>query len=151
METIKYENVLMFLDNKANTLENNVALGMKTHLGWEELTYKGLSILSKRLANSLISIGIDKGDRLAILSESMPEWGATLFASVMAGATTVPLNIKLTIYELTSILQSCQPKVLVVSTKFLDTALELKKIITSIEHIIIMDGSPTNKEYTTLV
>ena len=150
METVKYENVLMFLENKADTLENNVALGMKTHLGWEELTYRGLSILAKRLANYLISIGIDKGDKLAILSESMPEWGATLFASVMAGATTVPLDIKLTIYELTSILQSCQPKVLVVSTKFLETALELKKIITSIEHIIIMDGSQTNKEYATL-
>ena len=102
---------------------------MKSHLGWRELTFKGLDILSKRLANYLIEIGIDKGDKLSILSESMPEWGAALFASTMAGSITIPLDIKLTEYELTSILSDCQPKVMLVSSTYLQMAIKLKETI----------------------
>jgi len=96
-------NVLLFLENRTEALENKIALGMKSSLGWNELTFKGLGVLSRRLANYLINNNIDKGDKLAILSESMPEWGAALFASVLAGAITIPLDIKLTFFELDSI------------------------------------------------
>jgi long-chain acyl-CoA synthetase len=89
-------NILLFLENRTEKLQNKISLGIKSHLGWQELTFKGLSVLSRRLANYLIDLGINKGDKVAILSESMPEWGATLFASVLAGATTIPLDIKLT-------------------------------------------------------
>lgn len=73
------ENTLLFIEDRLKKLENGIALGMKSHLGWRELTFKGLDILSRRLANYLIEIGIDKGDKISILSESMPEWGAGLF------------------------------------------------------------------------
>lgn len=142
-------NVLLFLENCTEELDNNIALGMKTAIGWHELTFKGLGVLSRRLANYLIKIGVDKGDKLAILSESMPEWGAALFASIVAGSITVPLDIKLTEYELTSILNDCKPKVLLTSSAFLETALKLKEIIDSIEHIIILDNNG-NKDYANL-
>ncbi|MDD3594504.1 MAG: AMP-binding protein [Candidatus Gastranaerophilales bacterium] len=138
------------MENKTDDFENRIALGMKSHLGWKELTFRGLGILSRRLANHLIKIGINKGDKVAILSESMPEWGATLFASVLAGATVVPLDIKLTIYELQSILADCQPKLLLVSNAFLETAVELKKEIPSIEDIIVLDGSSAMTEYASM-
>ncbi|MBE7706089.1 MAG: hypothetical protein E7Z91_02435 [Cyanobacteria bacterium SIG30] len=148
--TTHLNNVLLFLENKTEELENKIALGIKSHLGWQELTFKGVSILSQRLASHLISIGIEKGDRIAILSESMPEWGATLFASVLAGGTTVPLDIKLTIYELTSIVTSCQPKVILTSVAYLETAEKLKEAVPSIEHIILINESGVHKEYTNL-
>ena len=49
-------NVLLFLENRTAELENNISLGMKSHVGWKELTFKGLGILSKRLAGYLIDI-----------------------------------------------------------------------------------------------
>lgn len=123
---------------------------MKSRIGWKELTYRGLSLLSKRLANYLIKIGINKGDKLAILSESMPEWGAAFFASILSGAISVPLDIKLTIYELTSILTDCQPKVLLASSAFLETALKLQESIPSIEHIVVIDDNGSNMQYPSL-
>lgn len=143
-------NVLLFLENRTEELENTIALGMKSNLGWQELTFKGLGLLSRRLANYLIKTGVEKGDKIAILSESMPEWGAALFASVLSGATTIPLDIKLTEYELTSILNDCKPKVLLVSNAFLDTGLKLKATIDSIEEIIILNDSGSNKNYRSL-
>lgn len=145
-----YKNVLLFLEKCTKEQENEIALGMKTNLGWSELTFKGLNVLSRRLANYLIKNGIDKGDKLAILSESMPEWGAAFFASVLSGAITIPMDTKLTIYELTSILNDCQPKVLIVSNAYLGTGLELKKTIPSIEYIIILDDSGSNHNYPSL-
>ena len=139
-------NVLLFLENRTAELENNISLGMKSHVGWKELTFKGLGILSKRLAGYLIDIGIDKGDHVAVLSESTPEFGAALFASAMAGATIIPLDIKLTIYELTSIITSSAPSVILVSSSYLETALKLKEDVPSIKHIILIDDNGVRKD-----
>ena len=60
-------------------------------------------------------LGIQRGEKLAILSESKPEYGVCVFASVISGLITVPLDIKLTKYELQSILTDCLPSVMLVS------------------------------------
>ena len=93
---------------------------------------------------------MQKGERLAILSESMPEMGACVFASVISGMVTVPLDNKLTIYELESILSSCEPAVLAVSQANLDKGLELQKRIPSIKHIVIMDEPTFDSKYPSL-
>ncbi len=143
-------NILTFIEKRTKELEDHVALGIRSNLGWSEITFKGLSILSRKLASYLIDIGINKGDKIAILSESMPELGATLFASVLSGATSVPLDIKLTIHELTHILSDCEPKVMLVSSAHYTDALKLKELVPSIEHIIIIDGKRTNQEHINL-
>ena len=144
------QNILLLLKNKTEEFDERIALGIKSYLGWKELSFKGVGILTRRLANYLIKIGIEKGDKVAILSESMPEWGATLFANVLAGAISVPLDIKLTMYELTSILTDCLPKVILVSSAYLDKALELQKNISSIEHIVVIDDTTAKSEYPSL-
>ncbi|MCI1272895.1 MAG: AMP-binding protein [Clostridiaceae bacterium] len=144
------KNVLLFMEKRTKELEDSIALGIRSHLGWKELTFKGVSILSKSLANYLMEFGIDRGDKVAILSESMPEWGAALFASVLSGATTIPLDIKLTTYELTSILSDCQPRVMLVSSSFLDTAEKLKEKIPSIEKIVLIDDKGANTNYPSI-
>ncbi len=117
-----------------------IALGKKNKYGWKELTYKGLGLLAKQFASYLITdLQMQKGEKLAILSESMPEMGACLFASVISGMVTVPLDNKLTIYELESILSSCQPSVMAVSQANVEKALELQKRIPSIKHLVLLD------------
>ncbi len=134
------ENVLSMLEKNTKLYGERIALGKRNKYGWKELTYKGLSLLSMQFASYLINdLQMQKGEKLAILSESMPEIGACLFASVISGMVTVPLDNKLTIYELKSILSSCEPSVLAFSQANLEKALELKKQIPSIKHLIVMD------------
>ena len=136
----RQSNVLSLLEDKTNDYSRKIALGIKTNFGWQELTFNGLGLLSRRLASYLVNdLGIKKGEKMAILSESKPEFGVSVFASILAGMITVPLDIKLTIYELTSILSDCNPSVMLVSQKFLDKARELQKVIPSLKHIIVMD------------
>ena len=138
-------NVLLLLEDKTDDYQDRVALGIKTALGWKEFTYKGLGLLSRKLGSYLINdLQIQKNDRVAILSESKPEYGACVFASILSGATTVPLDIKLTKYELISILTDCQPKVLLVSQTYIEKALEIQKEVPSIEYVIVMDEPSYN-------
>lgn len=139
---MKYENIFALLERTTNKNQKRVALGMKTLWGWNEFTYKGLGLLASRLGAYLINdLQIPKGEKLAILSESLPEYGVCVFGSVLAGLTIVPLDNKLTIFELTSILSSCEPTVLMCSSKNYNKAEELKSKIPSIKHIILMEAS----------
>ena len=136
-------NVLSLLEDKTNRYARKIALGMKTPFGWKELTYDGLGLMSRRLAAYLMNdLGLKRGEKLAILSESKPEYGACVFASVISGLITVPLDIKLTKYELQSILSDCLPSVMLVSQTYIEKALELQKVIPSLKHIIVMDEHP---------
>lgn len=139
---MKYENVFSLLEEITVLNNEKTSLGMKSKWGWNEFTYKGLGLLSRRLASYLINdLKIEKGEKLAILSESKPEYGACVFGAVLAGLTTVPLDNKLTIFELRSILSNCEPTVLLSSAANIDKAKELQKNIPSIKHIILMDPS----------
>ena len=44
-------NILSFIEKRTNELENHIALGIRSNLGWSEITFKGLNILSRRLAS----------------------------------------------------------------------------------------------------
>ena len=144
-ENIMKENVLSLLDRNTKLYGERIALGKRNKYGWKELTYKGLGLLTRQLASYLITdLEMPKGEKLAILSESMPEMGACVFASVISGMVTVPLDNKLTIYELESILSSCQPAVLAFSQANYEKALELQKRIPSIKHLVLMDEPKYN-------
>ncbi len=143
----KRENVLTLLKNRTENYSDRVALGMKNQYGWKEFTYSGVGLLSRKLAHYLINEAkVEKGDRIAILSESKPEFGACVFASILAGAITVPLDVKLTKYELKSILSDCLPSVMLVSRKNLEMAKLLKQEISSLQTILVMDEPYYNIE-----
>lgn len=143
----KRENVLTLLKNRTENYSDRVALGMKNQYGWKEFTYSGVGLLSRKLAHYLINEAkVEKGDRIAILSESKPEFGACVFASILAGAITVPLDVKLTKYELKSILSDCLPSVMLVSRKNIEMAKYLKQEISSLQTILVMDEPYYNIE-----
>lgn len=134
------KNILLMMEDRTEYYKNKIALGIRTAFGWKEFTYKGISLLSKKLASYLINdFQINKGEVIAILSESKPEFGACVFASVLAGTTTVPLDVKLTKYELKSILTDCSPRIMLVSQTHLPMAIEMQKEVPTIEQILVID------------
>ncbi len=142
---LRNNNILSLLEVKTEDYGERVALGMKNSFGWKEFTYKGIGLLSRKLAHYFINeLGLQKGERLAILSESKPEYGACVFASIISGLVTVPLDVKLTKYELKSILSDCQPSIILVSQYCLDMALFLKQELPSIKHILVIDEHSYN-------
>ncbi len=148
---LKKQSILSLLENRTCNYEDRIALGTKDDLGWREFTYKGLGLLSRKLARYLIEdLNLEKGAKAAILSESKPEYGACVFASILSGLICVPLDIKLTKYELKSILSDAKPEIIFISAKYLEIAKHLQAEIPEIKHLIIIDEYFEEKDVVNL-
>jgi long-chain acyl-CoA synthetase len=67
-------------------------------------------------AHGLIALGIEPGDRVALLSENRPGWAFADLAALSAGALSVPIYTSLTPDEVQFILEDSGARVCVVST-----------------------------------
>jgi long-chain acyl-CoA synthetase len=63
----------------------------------------------------LARIGIQRGDRIAVVSESRPEWLISEFAALALGAIWVPMFPTLTAQQIEYIVNDCEAKLLIVS------------------------------------
>lgn len=136
-----YSDFLELIQEKSDIYGPVKALSLKAKDGYETMSYIELSRLAKNFGIHLIEeVKIERSDRIAILSESRPEFGIGMFASIQTGAITIPLDVKLTVSELTSILSDCNPRVLCVSSHYLETAMQVKQNVKSIEQIFILDN-----------
>ena len=66
---------------------------------------------------ALLSMGIKKGDKVAIISNNRPEWNFTDFGISQAGAVSVPIYPTLSVEEYAYILGHAEPKLIFVSDK----------------------------------
>jgi len=134
--------LLELLDAAALRFGDLVALSTREESGWMELTYAELYARTRTLAGALVEMGVEAGDRIAILSESRPEWAIALVGSLRADAVVVPLDTRLTESELLSILDDCAPKLLFVSAAFRDQARNLRTTARSVGRVIVLqDGA----------
>ncbi|MCL5237144.1 MAG: AMP-binding protein [Nitrospirae bacterium] len=87
------------------------------HDAWRAMTYGEFLALAERLASYLISLGLNAGDRAAIISENRPEWGAAYMAILMCGGIAVPLDMQLGAGEIKNLLMDSGAKVVFYSSK----------------------------------
>jgi acyl-CoA synthetase (AMP-forming)/AMP-acid ligase II len=85
-----------------------------------------------RLANALLTMGVRKQERVAILARNCSEYIEVFGAGEVAGFVTVNLNCRLSTRELAAICQDCQPSVLIYSEEFAGAASELAAQVSSI-------------------
>src|SRR5579871_459456 len=111
---------------------------------WAPISSEDLYRNVAAMARELKSWGLNKGDRLAILSENRPEWAVADFATLLLGAVVVPIYSTLTNQQIAYILCDSGARVAVVSsTKQLEKVLSLKDQ-TAVEKVVIMDPVETS-------
>lgn len=84
-------------------------------VGEENRSYAQLEIEVKKAALQLQSIGVKKGDKVAILSMNMPQWGIAFFAASIIGAVVVPVLPDFHPNEIKNILTHAEVSVVYVS------------------------------------
>lgn len=84
-------------------------------VGEENRTYAQLEIEVKKVAILLQQIGVRKGDKVAICSVNMPQWGIAFFATAVIGAVVVPVLPDFHPNEIKNILQHAEVSVIFVS------------------------------------
>jgi len=81
-----------------------------------------------RMAHALISWGVGKGERVAVLMTNASEFLEIFFACAKTGAIMAPVNFRLAVPELAYIFRDCAPRVLVYSADFAAKVAEVKAI-----------------------
>lgn len=87
--------IIDLLANSAEKYGDNPYLLEKKTDRYESITYKETKELSYVTAAGLIALGLEKGDRVALLSESRTDWVISELGILHAGAICVPLSILL--------------------------------------------------------
>ena len=116
----------------------------------EQLTYKELDKRSGCLAGWLQSIGIGKGDRLALLMRNCPEFFEVQFACNKIGAIFLPLNWRLTENELAYILANATPSALIYDAAFVAAAEALQSRC-QLANILQFDLDAKDSAYTEVI
>jgi long-chain acyl-CoA synthetase len=106
---------------------------------WQIISSRQLYGYVATLARTLREWGIQKGDRVAILSENRPEWMIADFACVSSGIIDVPIYATLTAEQTLHLLQNSRARVIFVSTLEQLRKVQSIQTKTSLEKIVVMD------------
>jgi long-chain acyl-CoA synthetase len=114
-------------------------------------TYREVRDMVYETAAGLMALGVQKGDRIALLSEGRVDWVVAELGILYAGAIDVPLSVKLNEREeLKFRLSHAECRFAFVSGQQAPKVLDLKKDLPDLEKVILMDGEPQDEDEITL-
>jgi long-chain acyl-CoA synthetase len=103
----------------------------------------GVTTMVAGLAQGLASVGIGRGDRIALLSANRPEWHITDLAAQHLGAVDVPIYPTLLASQVAHILKDSGARVVVVDTnEQLAKISEIRASCPDLRHVLLIDGAP---------
>ena len=93
-------------------------------------------------ARQLQAWGIQKGDRVILLSENRPEWAIVDFACLLLGAVDVPIYATQTGEQCLFVAQNCEARVAFVSSRKQYEKMASIRQQSCLEYVVIMDDAP---------
>lgn len=108
---------------------------------WRESTYDQVADDVRALALGLIELGVQRGDKVAIIGNTRPEWTLFDFAVMATGATVVPIYQTNSPTECKYVLEHSEARMIVVEDEDqLAKILEVRDSLPALEQILIMVG-----------
>lgn len=122
----------------------NVFMWEKTTSAYEPLTYEQTRQQVYKFAAGLMSMGIQKGDRIALISEGRNDWVISELGVLYTGAVNVPLSIKLNeTSDLKFRLAHSGARMVIASRNQAKKLKSLYQEIATLEKIILLDPEET--------
>ncbi len=109
---------------------------------WQPISSAQLRSWVYSAARQLQAWGINKGDRVVILSENRVEWAITDYAALLLGAVVVPIYATQTAEQVLYVLQNSEARIAFVSTRQQYEKLASIREQTALEYVIVMDEAP---------
>jgi long-chain acyl-CoA synthetase len=110
---------------------------------WRDISSDDFRRAVEELSMGLRALGVDKGDKVAILSENRPEWAFADLATLCAAALDVPIYATLPPNQVLYILNDSESKVVFVSNEAQARKVaEVRAKATHLTHVIRMTEAP---------
>jgi long-chain acyl-CoA synthetase len=127
------------------------ALRYRTSNGWQPISHRVVLERVRHIALGLQSLGIQRGDRIAILSENRPEWSLADFACLAIGVSDVPIYPSNPAEHLPYLLNDSGAVAAFVSTKAQAEKLaSIRNETTGLRHVIVFDDDARGEGDLTL-
>lgn len=120
------------LKNSYNLFPEKTALSF---VGQKPYTFQDVYKTARDLSHLLHSKGIKQGDRVAILSQNMPQWGVSYFSITSMSAIAVPILNEFNEKEIKKILDHSETNIIIVSARL---AAKLKNALPDCLHTVIL-------------
>jgi long-chain acyl-CoA synthetase len=100
-------------------------------------SYQELEENANRVASGLEALGINKGDRIAIMLPNIPELAFSFYGIQKLGAVAVPFNTMYKGREISFILKDSKARAIICLGSFANLINEIKEECTDLEHVIV--------------
>jgi len=111
------------------------------------VTYRELLDRVSRASGALADLGVSRGDRVALLLGTTPQFVEALLGAWRLGAVVSPLNVMLTPDEVGYVLADAQANVVVTDRSFLPAVLAVRDRLAELAHVVVVRGrSPRRTE-----
>ncbi len=117
-----YKSIVELIEATTKLNRNRVALRLLRKDGGEPISYTFAAVgeMAWQGAGVLRQLGIKRDDRVIVMSENRPEWGISYFATMLSGATSVPLDKELTLAEVLNLTRVSRAKAMILSRKVVE-------------------------------
>ncbi len=137
---MKYQSLAQMFYTTCQTYPDKVGMMFKKGGSYQSIRYKEIEATVTRLANGLAALGVQKGDKVVLLSENRVEWSWSDYAILSNGAATVPIYPTLLAPHIKFITNNSDAKVVIVSNDHqLSKVLEVLDELPQVEHLVIID------------
>ena len=110
---------------------------------WKPISSADFAYTVRALSLGLNTLGIQPGDRVAILSENRPEWAMSDYAILCAGAWSVPIYPTLPAHQIAPLLKDSGARAIFVSSlEQLGKILTIRAQCPALEYVVTIDASP---------
>ncbi len=127
---------------RAASMYEGPAMRYKLDGGWTEISYAQLARTARDIAKGLIAMGIEAGDRVAVLANTRPEWTLVDMGAFCAGAVVAPIYHTNAPEECAYVLSDSDARVV-----FCEDAEQLAKVLgvrdecPRLEHVVLIEGT----------
>ena len=132
-------NTIEFLQISAAVVPEREAL-VEVGGGGRRLTYAEMQEQVTRLANAIRGLGVEQGDKIAVMAQNSANFVLTYYACAMLGVTLVPLNYRSKDEELSHMLNVSQAGVLFVSERYLELVNRIRPTLEHTKTLVSYDG-----------
>lgn len=131
--------IINLFEESVNKYPNNPYIWEKLTDKFEATTYKQTHNEVVKLAAGLLSLGIKKDDKVALLSEGRKYWVLSELAILYTGAVNVPLSIKLEGNDLIFRLEHSETNTIIVSGNQAPKIEKIREKLPLIKRVIYLD------------
>jgi len=123
-------------------LNSNLEQGNSQNIAFwhrdDTYTYDQLSRFVQRTARSLLTLGLERENRIAILLPDTPELVFAFWGAIWIGAVPVPINTACSVDEVQYILQDSRAKILLTTQEWQEKLAPIQSQF--LQHILFNDG-----------